>query len=121
MDEKKFEDMRYDAVEARDILVTQSKLSEGEHQILQAGIVMNVMPLSILNSLILNQQDLGQLATVKNIPMIDPAFDDDTLKNIIQYYSINPDEMEKELHIYAKQLLNEGKVNEAWQVLLALI
>jgi len=27
--------------------------------------------------------------------------------------------MEKELHTYAKKLLEEGKVKEAWQVLLA--
>ena len=32
---------------------------------------------------------------------------------------INPDEMEKELHRYAKKLLDDGKVTEAWQVLLA--
>ena len=29
-------------------------------------------------------------------------------------------EMENELHLYAANLLNQGKVNEAWQVLLAL-
>jgi hypothetical protein len=28
--------------------------------------------------------------------------------------------MEKELHIYAKELLDAGKVQEAWQVLLSL-
>jgi len=38
----------------------------------------------------------------------------------VLYYSINPEEMEKELHTYAKTLLDEGKVREAWQVLLAL-
>jgi hypothetical protein len=27
--------------------------------------------------------------------------------------------MDKELHSYAKELLDAGKVNEAWQVLLA--
>jgi hypothetical protein len=27
--------------------------------------------------------------------------------------------MEKELHTYAKKLLDEGQVNNAWQVLLA--
>jgi hypothetical protein len=29
--------------------------------------------------------------------------------------------MEKELHAYAKKLLDENKVNEAWQVLLAVV
>jgi hypothetical protein len=59
------------------------------------------------------------LANVSVMPTIDPSFDDDTLKQIIQYYAINPDDMERELHGYAKKLLAEGKVNEAWQVLLA--
>jgi len=56
---------------------------------------------------------------VHEMPAIDPAFDDDHLKQIIQYYSINPEEMEKELHSYAKKLLDKGRVQEAWQVLLA--
>jgi hypothetical protein len=56
---------------------------------------------------------------VQELPVIDPAFDDDHLKQIIQYYNLNPEEMEKELHLYAKKLLDEGKVKDAWQVLLA--
>jgi hypothetical protein len=51
--------------------------------------------------------------------VIDPSFADDRLKNIIQYYSISPAEMEKELHLYASELLGEGKVSEAWQILLS--
>jgi hypothetical protein len=50
---------------------------------------------------------------------VDATFNDERLKNIIQYYSINPDEMEAELHRYAAELLNTGKVSEAWQILLA--
>jgi hypothetical protein len=53
------------------------------------------------------------------MPVIDPSFDDNHLKQIIQYYSITPDEMESVLHAHAKQLLDNGKVQEAWQVLLA--
>ena len=52
------------------------------------------------------------MANVQEIPVIDPSFEDDKLKNIFQYYSLNPEEMEKELHLYAGELLNEGKVNE---------
>jgi hypothetical protein len=55
---------------------------------------------------------------VSEMPVIDPSFDDANLKQIILYYSINPVDMEKELHSYAKKLLDEGKVKEAWQVLL---
>jgi len=70
---------------------------------------------------VLSGNNLGQLANVHELPHIDPAFNDDKLKNIIQYYSINPDDMEKELHQYAKQLLDKGKVTEAWQVLLSSV
>jgi hypothetical protein len=53
------------------------------------------------------------------MPMVDPSFDDNHLKQIILYYSLNPDDLEKELHSYAKKLLDEGKVTQSWQVLLA--
>jgi len=86
----------------------------------ELGIGVDALPESIRKSKILTGNNLGQLANVHEMPFIDPAFDDSTLKHIIQYYSINPDEMEKELHLYAKKLLDSEKVNEAWQVLLAL-
>jgi hypothetical protein len=86
----------------------------------QLGIGVDALPASIKNSTILSGNNLGQLANVDKIPFVDTGFNDDKLKNIIQYYSINPDEMEKELHFYAKELLDAGKVNQAWQVLLAL-
>ena len=85
----------------------------------ELGIGVDALPESIRNSDILTGNDLGHLANVREMPVIEPSFDDTHLKNIIQYYSINPDEMEKELHTYAKKLLAEGKVKEAWQVLLA--
>ena len=86
---------------------------------IQLGIGIDALPESIRNSAVLNGNNLGQLANVNDMPTVYPAFDDDKLKNIIQYYSINPNEMDLELHRYAKQLLDAGKVNEAWQVLLA--
>jgi hypothetical protein len=84
----------------------------------ELGIGVDALPASVLSSKILTANNLGQLANVQELPVIDPSFDDTHLKNIIQYYSVNPDEMEKELHNYAKRLLDEGKVREAWQVLL---
>jgi hypothetical protein len=53
--------------------------------------------------------------------LIDPSFDDPRLKDIIQYFSINPEDMEKELHSYAHELLSGGKLKEAWQILLATV
>jgi flavin reductase (DIM6/NTAB) family NADH-FMN oxidoreductase RutF len=83
------------------------------------GIGVDALPETIRNSKILTGNNLGQLANVHEMPFVDPAFADDKLKNIIQYFSINPDDMDKELHSYAKELLDAGKVNEAWQILLA--
>lgn len=79
---------------------------------------MIALPSNILQSKILSASDIGLLATLPELPFIDPAYEDERLKNIFQYYSINPAEMEKELHVYAKELLDKGKINEAWQVLL---
>ncbi len=83
------------------------------------GIGMDALPPGIRNSAILTGNELGMLANVHEIPTIDPAFDDARLKEIIQYFSVNPTEMEKELHHYAKTLLKDGFLDKAWQVLLA--
>jgi hypothetical protein len=86
----------------------------------ELGIGIDALPQEIRNSSILTGNHLGQLGNVRQLPLVEPAFDDDHLKNIIQYFSNSPSEMERELHTYAGRLLNEGKVHEAWQVLLAL-
>ena len=86
---------------------------------IKLGIGFHALPESLRNSKILTGNQLGQLANVHEMPVVQPSFDDGHLKNIIQYFSVNPDEMEKELHKYAGRLLEEGKVDEAWQVLLA--
>ncbi|WP_212001303.1 flavin reductase family protein [Chitinophaga sp. HK235] len=85
----------------------------------QLGIGVDALPLGIRNSRILSGNDLGKLGNVHEMPFVDAAFEDDHLKNIIQYYSITPEEMERELHQYAKKLLEADKVKEAWQVLLS--
>jgi len=99
--------------------VDESNLFIVEKPNTQLGIGVDTLPIGIRQSKILTGNNLGQLANVHEYPVIDPAFDDDHLKQITQYYSISPDEMEKELHSYAKKLLDQGKVHEAWQVLLS--
>lgn len=100
-------------------VVNEHNLFQVEKPNVQLGIGIDALPASIRNSKILSGNNLGQLANVHDMPVVEPSFDDNHLKQIIQYYSINPDEMEKELHSYAKKLLDESKVKEAWQVLLA--
>ncbi len=100
--------------------VSADNLFEVEKPNVELGIGFDNLPDSIKNSKILTGNHLGQLANVHEIQLINPAFEDEKLKNIFQYYSIDPVEMERELHLYAAELLDKGKVYEAWQVLLAL-
>jgi flavin reductase (DIM6/NTAB) family NADH-FMN oxidoreductase RutF len=100
--------------------VDESNLFQVEKPNTKLGIGIDALPASIKNSKILTGNNLAQLGNVHEMPVIDPAFEDNQLKNIFQYYAANPAEMEAELHTYAKQLLDEGRVQEAWQILLAL-
>ena len=84
----------------------------------EIAIGLDALPESLRSSSILTGNNLGQLANVHDMPIVNPAFENERLKNIVQYFSVNPAEMEKELHIYAKELLDKEKVNDAWQVLL---
>jgi flavin reductase (DIM6/NTAB) family NADH-FMN oxidoreductase RutF len=99
--------------------VDETNLFHVEKPNTQLGIGIDALPESIRNSTVLTGNNLGQLANVHDYPVVDATFEDEKMKNIIQYFSLNTEEMDKELHKYAKQLLDEGKVREAWQVLLA--
>ncbi|HLX67001.1 MAG TPA: flavin reductase family protein, partial [Puia sp.] len=100
--------------------VEPANLFRVEKPNIHLGIGIDALPPAIRRSRILTGNDLGLLANVHAMPVIDPAFEDERLRQIFQYYSVSPDEMEMELHSYARQLLAQGKVGEAWQVLLAL-
>ena len=98
--------------------VDQKNLFEIEKPNTKSGIGIDELPDHIRNSEILTGNNLGSLANIHEKPSIDPAFHDEKMKSIYQYFSVDPAEMEKELHTYAKFLLDQGKVKEAWQVLL---
>lgn len=100
--------------------VGTANLFEVEKPNIRLGIGMDALPGAIRNSRMLTGNQLGQLANVHEMPVVDPSFQDRRLQEIFQYFSMNPEEMEKELHVYAAQLLEEGRVHEAWQVLLAM-
>lgn len=99
--------------------VDEHNLFSVEKPNVKLGIGIDALPETVRNSKILTGNNLGQLANVHEYPAVEATFENEKLKNIIQYFSVNPEEMDIELHKYAKELLDEGKVNEAWQVLLA--
>jgi flavin reductase (DIM6/NTAB) family NADH-FMN oxidoreductase RutF len=100
--------------------VDPANLFRVEKPNIHLGIGIDALPTAIRQSRILTGNDLGLLANVHSMPVIEPAFEDERLRQIFQYYAVNPDDMEMELHSYARKLLAQGKVGEAWQVLLAL-
>jgi len=85
----------------------------------QLGIGIDALPDGIKNSNILSGNNLGQLANVTALPTVDAAFTDEKVSHIFQYYALNPDDLETELHRYARTLLDMEKMAEAWQVLLS--
>lgn len=99
--------------------VDGASLFEVEKPNTQLGIGIDALPDHIRLSKILSGNELAQLANVSELPVVDPAYEDRRLRNIFQYFAIDPAEMEKELHQYARELLQEHKVREAWQVLLS--
>ncbi len=99
-------------------LVNENNLFKVPKPNTELGIGVDALPENIRKSRILSGNDLGQLANVNALPTTEVSFNDNHLKQIIQYYSINPDELEKELHLYAKTLVEKGEVMNAWQVLL---
>lgn len=99
--------------------INETNLFQVEKPNIRLGIGFDALPESIRKSNILTGNHLAQLANVHDYPLVDALFEDEKLKNIIQYFSISPAEMTTELHKYAKELLDTGNVIEAWQVLLA--
>lgn len=84
------------------------------------GIGIDALPSNIRFSTVFTGNDLGKLANVSSIPDPEPSFNDSHVTRIVQYYSLNPEEMELELHLHAKRLLDQDEIHAAWQVLLAI-
>ena len=83
------------------------------------GMGVDALPEGIRTSKVLTGNHLGMLANVTSMPEINPAFEQEDLTRIVHYYSLNPGDMETETHKLAARLLNENKVDDAWQVLLS--
>jgi flavin reductase (DIM6/NTAB) family NADH-FMN oxidoreductase RutF len=76
------------------------------------GIGVDAIPPGIRNSLVLTGNNLGQLGNVEKLPGREDvqAYKKEFLQNISG---------EMEIHTLAKKLLDQGKVEEGWKVLLS--
>ena len=82
------------------------------------GIGFDNLPHSMLHSNILSGNHLAQLANVERIPPRDETFNNIALIFVLKEYQHHPVKMKHELHLLAAELLNNGLVEDAWQVLL---
>jgi flavin reductase (DIM6/NTAB) family NADH-FMN oxidoreductase RutF len=85
----------------------------------ELGIGFDSLPSSVRHSDILTGNDLGMLANVTEMPLPDPAFYNRRVKSIQKDFSADTLGMQTALQRYAKELLEDNLVKEAWQVLLA--
>ncbi|HVV56566.1 MAG TPA: flavin reductase family protein [Mucilaginibacter sp.] len=85
------------------------------------GIGVDSIPYAIRNSKVLTGNNLGQLGNVEKLPS-DEETDDyaqsPEIKEILDATIGDNSTRELQLHLKAKQLLDEGRVEEAWMVLL---
>ena len=83
----------------------------------QNGIGFDALPESIKNSEVLTGNYLAQLANVTEVPLMRSDFNDERLEAIVQYFKPENNLLNR-IHGYAKELIDDGNINEAWQVLL---
>ncbi|MEJ7679794.1 MAG: flavin reductase family protein [Segetibacter sp.] len=82
------------------------------------GIGIDALPENIRSSKVLTGNHLGKLANVQKIPDLNPTFSKEYLKDLSSGFILDKENTENEVHSYAAQLLDENKIDEAWQVLL---
>lgn len=96
-------------------------LFEVEKPLSSLGIGVDTIPLYIRNSKVLTGNNLGQLGNVATLPSVEEVekYKETILKGLFEKYKNNQQELTHQLHIEAKQLLDEGKVMEGWKTLLS--
>ena len=101
--------------------VGAENLFEVEKPVRTLGIGVDSLPASIRNSAVLTGNNLGQLGNVESLPSdeeIDAFRTDPELRQILDATIGDSQTRERELHHYARKLLESKEVIKAWKVLL---
>jgi flavin reductase (DIM6/NTAB) family NADH-FMN oxidoreductase RutF len=85
----------------------------------ELGVGVDALPAHIRNSKVLTGNNLGMLGNCTSIPATSEMSYDDRLISILKENGHNEDAKTTALHQYAKELLDAGNINKAWQVLTA--
>lgn len=101
--------------------VTPESLFKVAKPLTTLGLGVDALPKAVRNSKVLTGNDLGVLGNIEHFPSdeeVDAAYTWPQVKEILDATIGDSGNRERELHELARQLLNEGKVNEALKVLL---
>ena len=96
--------------------VTNDNLFEVAKPVRTVGIGVDAIPFAIRNSKVLTGNNLGQLGNVEVLPALEDIEAYAALAGVKELFDADNSEMQ--IHLKAKHLLDEGKVDEAWKVLL---
>lgn len=102
--------------------VTPENLFRVEKPVRTIGIGVDSIPSSIRNSDVLTGNNLGQLGNVEALPTdkeIEEFQFDPELRQILNATIGDSRTRDRELHQYAKSLMEKGNVADAWKVLLS--
>jgi hypothetical protein len=102
--------------------VSSENLFEVTKPVRTIGIGVDSLPDAIRNSMILTGNNLGQLGNIESLPSDEEiaAFGSDPeLRQILDATIGDSKTRERELHVYAKKLLESKDVIKAWKVLLS--
>ncbi|RYU90028.1 flavin reductase family protein [Mucilaginibacter terrigena] len=102
--------------------VTADNLFKVAKPVTTVGIGVDAIPYAIRSSKVLTGNNLGQLGNVEVLPTdeeIEAYAQSDEMKEIFDATIGDSQTRELQLHLKAKQLLDDGLVMEAWMVLLS--
>ena len=83
------------------------------------GIGVDALPSGIRSSKILTGNNLGMLGNSTSIPVVSDIFYDNRLTELLKMHTHDAEARKTALHQYAKELLDNGDAEKAWQVLLS--
>lgn len=86
---------------------------------LKLGIGVDALPTTIRKSTVLTGNNLGVLGNSTSIPIVSDVLYDDRLMQILRDYEQDQVAKVNALHTYAKELIETGETEKAWQVLLS--
>jgi flavin reductase (DIM6/NTAB) family NADH-FMN oxidoreductase RutF len=101
--------------------VSKDNLFKVTKPVRSMGIGVDALPYAIRNSKILTGNNLGQLGNVEVLPSdkaIETYSQSPEIKDLLDATIGDSQTRETQIHLKAKQLLDAGRVEEAWKVLL---